>query len=365
MTYQWHRRPDRGRDRSQIIIRTCEADHGYYAYVYDACVASSHSQRDLTCTSTAAADRRPGRCYVPDVWKIDPVPWSAIRPRRKDRRPHRRPTPACATTIIVDFRECVTPGHLQFLEGLGPQTASQVFKFITVVAMSNVYGPVLSPFHRRCPDRKNVAIRRSGCQPPGISGARAGVFAGVVWIPTVSGDGFNIAIVDCGVMARSRHLHGDRSCLCGYNTFTCRGPGDHLQDTWPACGGPQQLPHAAARGRPHRREGPRRRRLRNDRQDHAHCRNCSNRQPTGTCIVNMSLGGPDATNGVDVRQLTDRLVYGMIVVVAANAGLCSGRPGASILLQLRGQVQPVSPGPGRGPAITVAASMTSARDPHR
>jgi hypothetical protein len=53
---------------------------------------------------------------LPEVWRIDPVPWN------RDTGPAPKiddlvdADPGCRHDIIVDFRECVTPGHLEFLE---------------------------------------------------------------------------------------------------------------------------------------------------------------------------------------------------------------------------------------------------------
>jgi hypothetical protein len=71
----------------------------------------------------------PGSCYVPDVWRIDPVPWN------RDTGPQSKiddlidGDPGCRHDIIVDFRECVTPSHLEFLEPSVPPvtTSSKLF----------------------------------------------------------------------------------------------------------------------------------------------------------------------------------------------------------------------------------------------
>lgn len=214
LQYQWHVAgvPIPGATGPTLTIPNVQSDDTgpRHVYVYDSCdrLVRSHSA-DLTvypdCLPPVAD---PGGCYIPDVWKIDPVPWLRDSPPQNKIDDLIDANPGVRFDIIVDFRECVTPGHLQFLENISPQSSvQQSYRVISSVTMRSVLHAeaVMIAAH---PDVALIERQLNLVPDLDYSLATIGVVpppndpndpSNVVVAYGLNGDSINVAVVDSGV----------------------------------------------------------------------------------------------------------------------------------------------------------------------
>jgi len=346
LAYQWFHAGNllSGATGPTITISNAqEPDYGpYYVRVTDSFDQTVRSRSaDLTvhveCVPPIA---NPGSCYIPDVWRIDPVPWN------RDVAPQNKiddlldADPGVRHDIIVDFRECVTIGDIQSLEDLDPQSSvTESLHVITTVGMSNVsYTEMLTIAGR--PDVAlierdsalvlylDVSLQAMRVIGPAYSPATVEDVYGF------TGAGFNIAIMDTGVDDTVHDTFtGDPSMfVAGYDTFTDTegNPDDDFNHgTYVASIALGRGGALVARGVAPE-AGLIDVKVGDSAGDgtalgimRAMQRLLDRQRDWSVHIVNMSFGLADASNGVEsVSQLTDRMVeQGMIVVAAAgNSG---------------------------------------------
>jgi YD repeat-containing protein len=86
----------------------------------------------------------PGSVYIPEVWRIDPVPWNRDVPPQNKIDDLLDADPGVRHDIIVDFRECVTPCHLDWVDFGRPDNLGHEFiiGFSTVSDVGELTAPV-------------------------------------------------------------------------------------------------------------------------------------------------------------------------------------------------------------------------------
>lgn len=368
LTYQWFHAGQiisGATGPTVTVLDVDEPDYGpYYVRVSDTFgqTVRSHSA-DLTvhveCVPPIA---NPGSCYIPEVWRIDPVPWN------RDTAPQNKiddlidADPGVRHDIIVDFRSCVTLDHLDFLEGISVESSvSDVFHVITCVGMTNVSVTEIATIaglnevalietNSAVGTELDVSLETMRVSGPTYSPETVDDAFGF------TGAGFNIAIVDTGVddSVHDTFTSDPSIFVAGYNTFTDlegNPDDDHFHGTHVASialgRGGALVPRGVAPGaglidvKALDADGSgtvlgimRALQCLLDRQ-----------RDWNVHIVNMSIGAHDASNGVEsFSQLSDRLVEQGIIVIAAAGN--SGESGTPVIFP-----------PARAArAITVAAS---------